>query len=460
MCVCVCVCFLHGTVCGYCLAALTCLTHYILMHFPVHCPHRRHIPLTPAFKPAPGIPSLSSHPSLATRTHSITTDPVGSTTVTPAEVVPKYQSTLFLPSAMLEAQRGSNDSNALLWNHPLPAQEHEDKHKHKENRESAAPLSAASKVARLLTIHPDPDRVREMGSDQDFDDVKDDILQDNIFQTQLQDSGLHWIINPDFASGLLLLQANVVHLCLTIGLSPQDLWPPQALLLNMHLLYRFCLSKTMQKETQHPAAPRGQRGDNNTGTHKKDNIPTPSSQLKNTSTVMNTSKQENQFKQLGQSLKAYCEAIQAKPNSQPSILPTSVSGGDSSSELSTHHLLAANRSRHLHNIEAHFYSFDSRKFQRQFHVDSSGTSSPLSLSNKNGEYDIEDNDAGDDHDMVHVSFDYEESDDEGDRHRDSEDSYSMEETDANYANTHTSAYYAYEEDSCEEYVLSEDEGMA
>jgi hypothetical protein len=44
--------------------------------------------------------------------------------------------------------------------------------------------------------------------------------------------------NPEFSFGLSLLQANVLVLCIKAGVSPNSLFPPEAILLNLDLLQR------------------------------------------------------------------------------------------------------------------------------------------------------------------------------------------------------------------------------
>lgn len=52
-----------------------------------------------------------------------------------------------------------------------------------------------------------------------------------------------WSHNAEFSFGLSLLQADVLTLCVKagVGLRPRDLFPPQAVLLNISLLYTRCL---------------------------------------------------------------------------------------------------------------------------------------------------------------------------------------------------------------------------
>lgn len=51
------------------------------------------------------------------------------------------------------------------------------------------------------------------------------------------------LVNRKFSSAVSLLRANVVSLCLRAGLEPEALQPPPCLLLNLHLLHRFCIDK-------------------------------------------------------------------------------------------------------------------------------------------------------------------------------------------------------------------------
>ena len=46
-------------------------------------------------------------------------------------------------------------------------------------------------------------------------------------------------INPTFSQALLLLEADIISLCVKLGISPATLWPPCALLLNLHMLKEF-----------------------------------------------------------------------------------------------------------------------------------------------------------------------------------------------------------------------------
>jgi hypothetical protein len=47
-------------------------------------------------------------------------------------------------------------------------------------------------------------------------------------------------LNPNFPTALVLLQANIVALCLRAGMLAEDMWPPEAMLFNLSLLSRHC----------------------------------------------------------------------------------------------------------------------------------------------------------------------------------------------------------------------------
>ena len=48
------------------------------------------------------------------------------------------------------------------------------------------------------------------------------------------------VLGEEFATAWQLLQNNVVHLCIRAGVPVSDLWPAQAVLLNLHALYLYC----------------------------------------------------------------------------------------------------------------------------------------------------------------------------------------------------------------------------
>ena len=54
---------------------------------------------------------------------------------------------------------------------------------------------------------------------------------------------LSWIANSSFSSAMALLRANVITLCLRTGIMPEKLYPSEAILLNLHVLHRFCIDQ-------------------------------------------------------------------------------------------------------------------------------------------------------------------------------------------------------------------------
>lgn len=59
-------------------------------------------------------------------------------------------------------------------------------------------------------------------------------------------------VNRAFPQALTLLQANVVALCLRAGLPPDGIWPPQAILLNLHELLVLC-AKCVKRNSAPPS---------------------------------------------------------------------------------------------------------------------------------------------------------------------------------------------------------------
>ena len=56
------------------------------------------------------------------------------------------------------------------------------------------------------------------------------------------DVAAEWVPNSEFSFGLSLLQADVLALCMKAGkLQPAELWPPEALLLNLSVLHSRCV---------------------------------------------------------------------------------------------------------------------------------------------------------------------------------------------------------------------------
>lgn len=258
------------------------------------CVRSRHIPLTPAFKLTPDSrgPSPRSLPG-----HSLT----------PAQAGEVLRSPLFVPATAV--QQGSDPHN-------LPWKEHSVL-LHQVGGLDLLEGSTTRGVSRLGGV-TDGNRGVE------FDDIDDDFLNEHIFHSQLESSGLNWTPNPDFATGLILLQANVVHMCLTLGLAAHELWPPEALLLNLSLLNSFCMNKTVCRR-------------DDVTNDKDENAPTASSD----------------YNRLGKSLKSYCDVIQAKTNTS--------NGKAKEADSILKQLLAASRDRNRNKIESQFYVFDDNR---------------------------------------------------------------------------------------------------
>jgi len=57
-----------------------------------------------------------------------------------------------------------------------------------------------------------------------------------------------YAINLSFSTALVLLQANVVALCVRAGVSADSLWPAEAMLLNLQLLQQHCAHVVNQEK--------------------------------------------------------------------------------------------------------------------------------------------------------------------------------------------------------------------
>lgn len=51
---------------------------------------------------------------------------------------------------------------------------------------------------------------------------------------------VQYSVNPNFSTAVVLLQADIIELCLRAGLQGEELWPPEAMLLNLYLLQKRC----------------------------------------------------------------------------------------------------------------------------------------------------------------------------------------------------------------------------
>lgn len=58
------------------------------------------------------------------------------------------------------------------------------------------------------------------------------------------------LLGEEFATAWQLLQNNVVHLCIRAGVPVSDLWPAQAVLLNLHALYLYCKQEDSVEHTE------------------------------------------------------------------------------------------------------------------------------------------------------------------------------------------------------------------
>ena len=52
--------------------------------------------------------------------------------------------------------------------------------------------------------------------------------------------------NHLFETACKLLQSNVIHLCLSLGLKPQELHPQPAIMPNIHLVMNVCLRRAQK----------------------------------------------------------------------------------------------------------------------------------------------------------------------------------------------------------------------
>lgn len=50
--------------------------------------------------------------------------------------------------------------------------------------------------------------------------------------------------NPNFDTAHEMLAANIVHLCLTLRLEPESLYPARSLLLNLLAIHTCCMDRT------------------------------------------------------------------------------------------------------------------------------------------------------------------------------------------------------------------------
>ena len=239
--------------------------------------------------------------------------PPSSTSSSEASLI--YGSALFAPSSSL--LRGSN-SDSLPWKQSIALQE----------------LKLSSADEHPIAVNEE-NSMMSTANDMGFEDINADFIRENIHRSQLKNSGMHWTENSDFSSGLVLLQANVIHLCITTGINPRNLWPPQALLLNLRLLNEFCLNKTLHFKSAPHTASNTIREEDSSGGAEPQVDASPS----------------NNFELLGKSLKHYCDAIQSK----------SSEGNQKGNSFILERMRKLSRSR----VEANYYCHDDSKFIHQ-----------------------------------------------------------------------------------------------
>mmetsp|Transcript_35874 Transcript_35874/g.66944 ORF Transcript_35874/g.66944 Transcript_35874/m.66944 type:complete len:637 (+) Transcript_35874:150-2060(+) len=328
----------------------------------------RHIPLTPAFKPPVVPPSPTSAPG-----HSLT----------PSQAYEVFNSPFLLSATSVQQATKSQESSTLPW--PVPSfslsEKGLDVHNHENGTRNGQSGSGSYRVG---------DRGAPL-SDLEFEDVGTHLHREHIFHNQLENSGVNWTPNPDFSSGLLLLQANIVHLCLTVGMKPHHLWPPKAILRNLNILNQYCLEKTVDSCEVKNTTLRQKGNYSGAATPKSSSAP---------------AQQQDNFLQLGKCLKAYCEVIQAKPKQKSNRFNYTIKTRES--DIALRDILATNREEFRNCVESNLYAFDVNKFKKVDHWGNSGCdrgqarhSHSPSLSTSS-ETDVIDDEA----DLVHISYDY------------------------------------------------------
>lgn len=69
-----------------------------------------------------------------------------------------------------------------------------------------------------------------------------------VLKTEESGRILQYALNSTFGTALTLLQADIVVLCLSAGVPAEQLWPPEAMLFNLHLLQEHCKSVVQRGE--------------------------------------------------------------------------------------------------------------------------------------------------------------------------------------------------------------------
>eukprot|EP01039_Chlorochromonas_danica_P003007 gene3007-3281_t len=109
-----------------------------------------------------------------------------------------------------------------------------------------SPQNSATDVYAILPI--------EMPSNRDSLRDFQWITIEDIGQYHMQDSSSNsssssqYSINENFQQAFSLLCVDILVLCVGVGLTPADLFPPQALLLNLHLIERHCRERLVTLE--------------------------------------------------------------------------------------------------------------------------------------------------------------------------------------------------------------------
>ena len=57
------------------------------------------------------------------------------------------------------------------------------------------------------------------------------------------ESEKYWTLNNSFQAALTLLRANIIVLCIRVGMEPMSLWPSQAILLNLSQFHLYLIQQ-------------------------------------------------------------------------------------------------------------------------------------------------------------------------------------------------------------------------
>ncbi len=106
---------------------------------------------------------------------------------------------------------------------------------HKVSRSVFASPRAESESVLSAPPSMDPTRVQ-----QRLRHSRAAILAENTCQNSTTYALEASLLGDEFATAWQLLQNNVVHLCIRAGVPVSNLWPAQAVLLNLHALYLYC----------------------------------------------------------------------------------------------------------------------------------------------------------------------------------------------------------------------------